>query len=471
MTPPPKPCTASESSRSSKTLCSMSTSGEEARMHIGEAQCWNVEFLITTPSASGVSQIAAPAPPAPPSRCRSLNVTSLEVATLTYAVAAAGAIVSPVISRRADPVMFMPAIVAPGSPASVMSARAATETVVYAPGASWMTSPGSASARAVANSASLVTRTIVAPAAAGANSATPTARPETAVFAHSFKIGDRNKLGPSQEHHSTPTKRQFQDTNWTKHCALLDAVQTHWACSRDLRPGGSRWLRAGGPGGSAALAAEHEHLPSGRAQTREPGVGPSLEAFVHANRRRLGEQRPGTEREAPEPEARLAHLLQPCRLEPALVLTPGVVARIPRVASPTTGGAPHRALGGLDHRIESRIEHAVELAPVVHARDDVTAGARHACHLAHAPAGAFDPRQHAERDHEIDRPVRGVQRVHIALAEPDPRAQAVAGDSLRRLLDHAVAAVDAGHEQPALRKGDRGPPRSEPDLQHARVDR
>ena len=36
-------------------------------MHIGEAQCRNVEFLITTPSASGVSQIAAPSPPAPPS--------------------------------------------------------------------------------------------------------------------------------------------------------------------------------------------------------------------------------------------------------------------------------------------------------------------------------------------------------------------------------------------------------------------
>src|ERR1700750_1146983 len=66
-----------------------------------------------------------------------------------------------------------------------------------------MTSPGSASVSAVANSASFVTRTIVAPAATGATSATPTARPETAVFIQNFKIGDRNRAGPPQERLST----------------------------------------------------------------------------------------------------------------------------------------------------------------------------------------------------------------------------------------------------------------------------
>ena len=32
-------------------------------MHIGEAQCRNVESLITTPRSSGVSQIATPGRP------------------------------------------------------------------------------------------------------------------------------------------------------------------------------------------------------------------------------------------------------------------------------------------------------------------------------------------------------------------------------------------------------------------------
>ena len=98
-------------------------------MHIGDAQCKKVESLITIPGSSGVSQIATPGPPAPPSRCRPLNVMSLEAATLTKAVTPDGTTARPVMTRRVDPVMFMPAIVAPGSPDSVMSARPAIVTI------------------------------------------------------------------------------------------------------------------------------------------------------------------------------------------------------------------------------------------------------------------------------------------------------------------------------------------------------
>ena len=182
-------------------------------MHIGEAQCRNVEFLITTPSASGVSQMAAPGPPAPPSRWRPSNVTPLDDATLMYAVVAAGTTARPLMTTRVEPSMFMPVIVAPGSPVSVRSAsgppRARIETVPYAPGAISITSPGRASASAVARSRSPATCTVAAPAAPAAANVTPKARAAIPDLNQTFTIGDANKLGPPQIPRRHPTNRRI----------------------------------------------------------------------------------------------------------------------------------------------------------------------------------------------------------------------------------------------------------------------
>ena len=81
-----------------------------------------------TPSAVAAKSMTTPAPPAPPSRCSALNVIALEEATLIIARAAAGVTARPVTTTRCEPVIVMPAMLAPGSPASVRSARPATVT-------------------------------------------------------------------------------------------------------------------------------------------------------------------------------------------------------------------------------------------------------------------------------------------------------------------------------------------------------
>ena len=140
ITPPPKPCTASLSSRSSKVLCWITTSGDSVRMQKGDEQCRNVESMMTTPVAVAAMSSEAPAPPAPPSTCRPLNVTRLEDATRICAAVAEGTRPRPLTTIRCEPVMVMPATVAPASPASVRSAaalpRPVSVTGAYAAGAS-----------------------------------------------------------------------------------------------------------------------------------------------------------------------------------------------------------------------------------------------------------------------------------------------------------------------------------------------
>ena len=51
MMPPPKPCTASVSSRQSNVLCWITTPGADVRMQYGDEQCRNVESAIATPVA------------------------------------------------------------------------------------------------------------------------------------------------------------------------------------------------------------------------------------------------------------------------------------------------------------------------------------------------------------------------------------------------------------------------------------
>ena len=53
MMPPPKPCTASVSSRLSNVLCWITTSGENVRMQYGDEQCRNVESMTVTPGGRG----------------------------------------------------------------------------------------------------------------------------------------------------------------------------------------------------------------------------------------------------------------------------------------------------------------------------------------------------------------------------------------------------------------------------------
>ena len=93
-------------------------------MQYGEEQCRNVESMMTPRVAVAARSKAAPAPPAPPSTCSPRNVTLLDVATLTKAGAAAGATARPLTTIRCEPVIARPEMLAPGSPASVMSAPA-----------------------------------------------------------------------------------------------------------------------------------------------------------------------------------------------------------------------------------------------------------------------------------------------------------------------------------------------------------
>ena len=155
-------------------------------MHIGEAQRRNVESRTTTPAASASTQIVAPSPASPPSTCSPVKVTDVEAVTVTYAVAATGATVRSLTTIRVEERIAIPAIVAPGSPRSVMSAsgppRPVIATGAYAPGASVIESPGSASAMADASSASPATRTVPAAAEPTAASEQRATRNPTATL-------------------------------------------------------------------------------------------------------------------------------------------------------------------------------------------------------------------------------------------------------------------------------------------------
>src|SRR3954447_14578227 len=130
MTPPPKPCTASVSSRLSSVLCWIKTSGDEVRMQYGDEQCRNVESTTATAVAVAAKSIATPGPPAPPSTCSERNETALEEATLTNARAPDGTTARLLTTMRCDRVTVMPEMLAPASPASVRSADGPPRPVI-----------------------------------------------------------------------------------------------------------------------------------------------------------------------------------------------------------------------------------------------------------------------------------------------------------------------------------------------------
>src|SRR5665647_1293153 len=122
MTPPPKPCTASVSSRLSKLLPWITTSGDDVLMQYGEAQYRNTELTTWTPVAADANSSETPAPPAPPLNDMDLNQMALEEATVISASAFAGATARPSRTIRCDPVIVPPEMLAPGSALSVRSA-------------------------------------------------------------------------------------------------------------------------------------------------------------------------------------------------------------------------------------------------------------------------------------------------------------------------------------------------------------
>jgi hypothetical protein len=92
-------------------------------MQYGDEQCRNVESTITTPVAVAATSTFTPGPPAPPSSCSPRNVIALELATLSDAAAPAGVTARPLTTIRCEPLIVMPATLAPASPVSVRSAR------------------------------------------------------------------------------------------------------------------------------------------------------------------------------------------------------------------------------------------------------------------------------------------------------------------------------------------------------------
>src|SRR4051812_43694543 len=144
-------------------------------MQYGDAQCRNVESAIMTPVALAARSIDTPAPLAPPSARRPRSVTALEEAMEIRASAPAGTRPSPLRTIRCDPVIVRSASVAPASPASVRSAAGPPGRVIvrgpYGPGASWIVPPATPLARAPANSAPVVTRTVSAAEVAGTKAA------------------------------------------------------------------------------------------------------------------------------------------------------------------------------------------------------------------------------------------------------------------------------------------------------------
>ena len=176
-----------------------------------------------------------------------------------YAVVAAGTTARPLMTTRVEPSMFMPVIVAPGSPVSVRSAsgppRARIETVPYGAGGhlDHVAGPRERERRREIEVARHVHGRGARGAGCGqrhAQSEGSYPRPEPSLFT----IGDANKVGPPEIPRRQPTSRRISGPTGRSTVPCWSYANEAQSADRDLRLGGSRVVERGALGGPGTFS-------------------------------------------------------------------------------------------------------------------------------------------------------------------------------------------------------------------------